>query len=70
MALSRAQLYSRFVMSGSITQYNSAAPVGPKVCTISSQPNNSFHLTASLELAMGDTQAYQVRWKLGARGDS
>ncbi|KAL2673700.1 hypothetical protein Neosp_012143 [[Neocosmospora] mangrovei] len=30
MALSRAQLFSRFVMSGSIAQYNSATTTGPK----------------------------------------
>ncbi|KAI8712806.1 ADH-N-2 domain-containing protein [Fusarium sp. LHS14.1] len=30
MVLSRARLFSRFVMSGSITQYNSAIPTGPK----------------------------------------
>ncbi|EEU36279.1 uncharacterized protein NECHADRAFT_97387 [Fusarium vanettenii 77-13-4] len=30
MALSGAQLFSRFVMSGSITQHNSATPTGPK----------------------------------------
>ncbi|KAJ4243622.1 hypothetical protein NW757_011049 [Fusarium falciforme] len=30
LALSRANLFSRFVMSGAISQYNSASPTGPK----------------------------------------
>jgi NADPH-dependent curcumin reductase CurA len=32
-ALSRAKPHARFVMCGAISQYNSAQPVGPKVCT-------------------------------------
>ena len=31
-ALSRAKPHARFVMCGAISQYNSAQPVGPKVC--------------------------------------
>jgi NADPH-dependent curcumin reductase CurA len=31
LALSRAKAHARFVMCGAISQYNSSAPVGPKV---------------------------------------
>lgn len=33
-ALSRAKPHARFVMCGAISQYNSAKPVGPKVCSL------------------------------------
>lgn len=33
LALNRSKPHSRFVMCGAISQYNSAKPVGPKVCS-------------------------------------
>jgi NADPH-dependent curcumin reductase CurA len=32
LALSRAKIFSRFVICGAISQYNTAKPTGPKVC--------------------------------------